>query len=144
MHPLSLMQELFKARGSKVTCIELNSMHLGALFLVALTGNLSKTVIYDHNHSRHFCHYSVLRRQVLRRLFQKAKRVRLVGEHLRDNYSKFGVYLPSNGSVSFPAATSQFGERYHGRISRKTAAICREKAAVAPNSSLAIYDECKE
>jgi glycosyltransferase involved in cell wall biosynthesis len=72
-----------------------NTLRLPALFFVALTGNLGRAIIVDHNHSRHFERYSKLKRLLTGLLLSRVRRLELVGEHLVDHYKKSGIPLPN-------------------------------------------------
>jgi GalNAc-alpha-(1->4)-GalNAc-alpha-(1->3)-diNAcBac-PP-undecaprenol alpha-1,4-N-acetyl-D-galactosaminyltransferase len=99
--PLRLLAGLFRSRlrGGK---IEVNSLSTGALLLLASTGNLGRTIVYDHNHSRLFRDLSRTRQKLLGHLLRRVRTVRLVGDHLRPHYNGRWIRLPQSVEVVSP------------------------------------------
>jgi GalNAc-alpha-(1->4)-GalNAc-alpha-(1->3)-diNAcBac-PP-undecaprenol alpha-1,4-N-acetyl-D-galactosaminyltransferase len=99
--PLHLLAGLVRSRLSG-GMIEVNSLSTGALLLLASTGNLRRTVVYDHNHSRSFRDLSRTRQKLLGHLLRRVRAVRLVGDHLRPNYNGRWIRLPHSVEVVSP------------------------------------------
>src|SRR5690606_15866354 len=81
---------------------EVHSLRLPLLLLMALTGHLRQTVVWDHNHSRSFGSASKLGLVLMRRLLKRVNQLVLVGDHLRSNYERHDIGLPAVVRTELP------------------------------------------
>ena len=100
--PFRLVLGLLAAKWRQAFRIEMNTIRLPVLAVVALTGNLRKVVVYDHNHSRHFQELAGPSRALMSYFVARIHCLRLVSDHLRMNYVVNNIRLPRAVEIASP------------------------------------------